>query len=648
MGGLPGLPPPEGEEENKKVGLPGLPPPEPEEDPSLLDRVQTGASNTLTGLKNLLIPGRKSLSDPYGKSPPGFIENAIEAVQNNPANSDLKRPFQLAANTTAAVGKAASQALPIVGPIAFDALQDLAKKITGSTDPIHTAGDYAEEIGAQGVLPAAGLGLKGLGKLVPSRALKNEASGIQRSSVGIEKPALDKSMKEGVEVSGGKVTSPIEVSFQRTVDDGLLDAGGGNESIFARANTRIKDLSTEVDGLLAQADNAINTSQAPVKINFDSAYNYAKSLDDEVRPTALAEISQWEQRATNNSLMDLVRNKRSLYRNTNYNPATSKESVLTELRKSLAHDYKVAIEKNVDDILGSGNSAAGEIKRLNELESNYYDIIPSLRTAAAKDKSSTLFSSAKENLPLIASAGVAGSGASLLGGGNPIVGAIPAAMLAMISRSPRIQRGVAGGLNLGGNLGAGAAGLPLEGIMGSSIGALPGQLTPMQPIPPSAEVANQNPQAVAMRAGQIAGQQIFQQTGSPEAAQAVAQKTMAETARVFMTGNPAEKEEMLHAQAKMLPGLFQQAPGTYPSELDGKIHSELDGPMLTDATLFGLNSGVVDSITAAKQIQGLNTRKVAPVVYRPGVPTPLPPQRSSRVQLSDSLMVPPGARQPAY
>lgn len=170
---------------------------------------------------------------------------------------------------------------------------------------------------------------------------------------------------------------------------------------------------------------------------------------------------------------------------------------------------------------------------------------------------------------------------------------------------------------------------------------------PNMPLPRSKVIIDQNPQALATRAATLSAQQIMQQTGDPQTAFAVGQKTGAEIARVVQTGNPEDKEAMYHALAKMIPGLFMQVPGAFPSEIDGKIDSELDGPTLTDASLHALHGGA-NSISIAKQIQAVNTMKIAPVIYRPGVPIPQPPMKVPQSQSSDSFSTPAGSRSPSY
>lgn len=177
------------------------------------------------------------------------------------------------------------------------------------------------------------------------------------------------------------------------------------------------------------------------------------------------------------------------------------------------------------------------------------------------------------------------------------------------------------------------------------------------PFPRTAQAVEQIPEGYIKRMQTLVAHQTAESLGgvSPEtvqAGQAVAAKATSDTVRVLTQGSPEDRKVLAHSQAAMIPGLFQQTPGAYPSELDSTILTSIDGEHHLNATLEGLYSGLVPSGLAFDQLQELNTKKLARVLFRPGQPI-APPQMAQPKpdvsELVDSFTSSQGAsREPSY
>jgi hypothetical protein len=149
-----------------------------------------------------------------------------------------------------------------------------------------------------------------------------------------------------------------------------------------------------------------------------------------------------------------------------------------------------------------------------------------------------------------------------------------------------------------------------------------------QPFPRTTGEVVKNKEQFAQRAGQLAAAKMSQQLGpliaaAPQQAEqqvmAVAEKTRADVLAMIEAGDPFRLREGLNALGAMLPDLFETSPGQYASELDGTIDSEVDGPKHVGVTMDALSSGVIDSLTAAKQIREINSKKTAALHFRPNI-----------------------------
>ena len=149
-----------------------------------------------------------------------------------------------------------------------------------------------------------------------------------------------------------------------------------------------------------------------------------------------------------------------------------------------------------------------------------------------------------------------------------------------------------------------------------------------RPFPRTTGALVANKEQFAQRAGQLAAAQVAKTMGplltvapaeAEKQAMAVAEKTRQDVLSLFEAGDPFRLRDGLTALGSMLPDLFETRPGQYATELDDTIDSDTDGPTHIGVTMEALRSGIVVSITAANQIDEINSRKTARLLFRPNL-----------------------------
>lgn len=300
------------------------------------------------------------------------------------------------------------------------------------------------------------------------------------------------------------------------------------------------------------------------------------------------------------------------------------------LAEKVYRDLRQVYVDTIQKALQTSNApGAPRIAGLNKIFSNVFDITKNLSRKAGVGEGETLLDNAVTKAPLSLKA-ITGNFAGL--GSNPV-----RAMLYNLNRAiPLSASGMAGPLAVGAN----------EAFRPDAV-----------PLPRTAEVMNQLPQGIIMRGRTLLAHQTASSMGpiTPESAQLgeeIANKFTADATRVLTTGTLVDREIFAHSSAAMIPGLFAQQPGAYPSELDGKILTSIDGESQLNAALDGMYGGRVPTGDAFDQIHELNTKKLARVFFRPGEPIQMRPKQIERPDVNSlvsSFETSQGqAREPTY
>lgn len=246
--------------------------------------------------------------------------------------------------------------------------------------------EEAKEGALSGALVGGGATLAGKGLQAAAKGAKNLATGFERGAIGVTARDV-KAARRATEA--GEALGEIELGdtyIDKTIDD-LREQGWfkGNMSPAGwaeKARTELKGLTTELRGVVREADKVKGGAQAVPSFKNAEKYVEMQAADEAPRFRAALEKKKAAVLEATDGSIERVHEQKVRFYEKSYD--TDEAKSLKALDRAIARDLRETVEKSVDALANQGKlekALAGSVKLLNAEEAKRLTLLPIFQRA---------------------------------------------------------------------------------------------------------------------------------------------------------------------------------------------------------------------------------------------------------------------------